>query len=306
MTDYSKFKVFDGRADLENDSVTGRMYSIYDALDRAEKNVEKLENAIDRYKDDEDHSSLRTQAYAFSEELLKNIELVESEFPDTIRDSDYSRLHNAINHMYWRLDDGKWTEEDSSKYIIRELKKISSKKEIIYEIRYVIRESFGQEYFRPPIDDFNSDFKQAKDLLALEQYDTALFVMCRACEKAEWVLGKERNIETLAVNGGNELTWNDEHLPSWARNQALYCVDFPDGEGKMIDKSTKDKFQRLFGDLRNDVAHLSQGKYDRDRSVREFQNLKELLMTLSKRIADIRDYTGEINEITDQTVNPPN
>lgn len=303
MTNYDKFEVFDGRADLENSAVTGRMKVIYECLDQAEDYVKKLEDAIEKYEEDKNHSSLRTQAHMFSEDLLRNIEAVESELPDTVREADYSRLHNTIYHMYWRLEDGRWKESGSDS-IIRELEKISARKEIIYELRYVIRESFEQEYFRPPVDDFKDDFKQAKDLLALETYDTAIFMMCRACEQAQWKLGEERKIESIKI-GDKVHSWDSDDVPAWARNDALYNVDFPDGSGKMIEKGTRKRFERIYTELRNDVAHLSHQKYSRERSIREFKNLKELLMRLSERISEIREYDGEIDEVSEQKANYP-
>jgi hypothetical protein len=305
VSSYQNFKVFDGDIALDNKAVTGKMEIIYEALEKAENNGDKLENAVEKYKEDGNENALWTKAYRFSEGMLRNIEKVESEFPDLLRETGYGRLHNSINHMYWRLDED-WWKENGSQSIIDEIEKISDRKRIIEDIKRAIRQNLETEYFRPPVDDFKEEFQQAKDLIALEHYDTAIFVMCRACEQAQFVLGKERNIESVEVKGNGVYAWESDDLYSWARNEALYSVDSPDGDGKMIDRPTRERFQRVFTELRNDVAHLSKQDYDREKGIREFKNLKELLMTLSERISDVREYEEEIDSVPEQTVSHPN
>lgn len=301
MSNHSDFEVYDGSSSLDNLSVAGRIDAVFDYLERAEKNLDRLAKAAEGFKEDQDHESLRQQSYAFNKQLLMNIEVVESQFPDLLQETEYHRLRGECRHLHWRLEEGYW-EEEGSDLILGELKEILEQQDVVGEIRKTLQNALIKLNFNPAIDDFEDDFQQAKDLIVLEKYDTAIFVLCRACEQAQFILGEERNIQSIEL-GGEVKEWDSDDVPAWARNEALYNLDQPDGEGKMIQRSTRERFQRVFTELRNDVAHLSKKEYDRERGIREVKNLKELLLNLSKRISEIRGYEGNIAEINEQTVN---
>jgi len=184
---------------------------------------------------------------------------------------------SALAHAYVRVRDGRLDDAD---LLTNELLTIihetqTAKSNIATDLRgYFLQK--GQFIERARVhSSLQADVEEAHDLVILNYYATALFVLSRAAERAVHEIGVLMGIE--AIRRGSTTSWEDASFAS--KKEALATAEW--AKKKVITKRDALEIQILI-DYRNSLAHKDYARLDHKEGKRAIQNALALLEKLSK------------------------
>ncbi len=271
-------------------NVAERMFNLRHDLDRLEEAMAVIRVAAGELKDPQAaRRAIEEALWVFEEIAFWEPAIVREEWA---RDSWDALAHAYVRHRDDRLADTRLLGHEIAR-IVRAAD--SGNKVLAGHLTGYFAEKADFLMTGRLHDDLTADVEEAQDLVTLNYYSTALFVVGRAAERAIDRIGSLRGIRKVK-RGTATTAW---HKASFALKKDAIAAD--EYRGKSI-LTRRDALElQILIDHRNSLAHKDHEKLDPEEGRRALADAHALLVKLSKAWSDLegtrrRPRTVEIRE----------
>jgi hypothetical protein len=224
----------------------------------------------------------------------RGIEIVYSQFPDLEQEEWFTGTWEEMAGAYWRAEAGQL---DSDAEVVRMwLDRLlpyfegPPNQDFTSKLYWHLHRSHAMLEGDAAVEDYDSDFLEARDLAVLGYFSTALFVMGRSVERVLHEIGERLGLEGIQFPNGKTLAWEDVGFQQKA--DALHRVKGRVDEGRILSKPQYHEVSILVHH-RNAVAHKEYASVPAEEAQRMLNNASRLLTVLLTRMAALSDVSDD-------------